>query len=445
VNISDEQQKKIFFDYEEINGIIGVISKVLTEEHVYGDEFCFEDGIFKGGTLMGLIKSLIYYTRGSYRENLVNLILIYRRYVSSVEFFDILVDIYNNLPIDSVDNHIILVRIISIIKYWFKNYIVDFKDLQLVEKVNIFIESLSKGIPAEKSWANDILKTWKAAFVDKTKLEEIKTIYPDEDPILSTKIKNIIENNVIDEIDFSELHITDFNPLELARQITLKDQNILKKIPLAELNYKTFEKPECSPFSQQANNFVNFMANWIAWEILNEPVLKKRIKVLTHCILFCEKLRMLQNFNSLFSVYSGLSQYPISRLRSTWAGLPAIVKKKWKDIQDLMNPVGNFLHLRTEQYKAKIPLVPSLTILLHDLILIEEGNIEFLDNEKNFINFEKGLLLGSIFRGFIRVQKFNYPITRVEIIHKYLERFQNQEYNADELEKLSMIVEPNHY
>jgi len=65
--------------------------------------------------------------------------------------------------------------------------------------------------------------------------------------------------------------------------------------------------------------------------------------------------------------------------------------------------------------------------------------------KKNFINFEKGLLLGSIFRGFIRVQKFNYPITRVEIIHKYLERFQNQEYNADELEKLSMIVEPNHY
>lgn len=62
------------------------------------------------------------------------------------------------------------------------------------------------------------------------------------------------------------------------------------------------------------------------------------------------------------AVVSGLSQFPVSRLKGTWRLLSSSYEAKWKELESIINPINNFKTLRELQQDAETPLIPSLSI-----------------------------------------------------------------------------------
>ena len=104
--------------------------------------------------------------------------------------------------------------------------------------------------------------------------------------ILSRKLKNIIKDS--SKFDPIDLIVLDFHPIELARQITLKDQSIFREISLEELFEENYQDEIKSPNLHKFQSEFNRITSWVCTEIVMVPVLKKRIKVLSQFIILCE-------------------------------------------------------------------------------------------------------------------------------------------------------------
>jgi len=223
-------------------------------------------------------------------------------------------------------------------------------------------------------WVKYISQTFRNTFIQSFYEYAPKSILP-------SKLKKQGEMK-LEDIDISDISILDFSVRELARQITLIDQDIIYKIPNLELMNKKFENENGSPNVQLARDTFSTLTRWVATEILQAELLKERQRIICHFILLCEKLKDLQNYNGLMAIYTGLYQFPIQRLKSTWKSINFIYLRKWRAIEELMSPMRNFRELRELQAKASPPKIPCLTILFHDLVLSEDGNEDFWDKEK---------------------------------------------------------------
>jgi len=200
---------------------------------------------------------------------------------------------------------------------------------------------------------------------------------------------------------------------------------------------KNFENPELSVNIKKANDIFITITLWVAHEIVNEPILIVRLKLLTNFILLCETLLFLKNFNGLMTIFAGLSQFSVSRLKITWANLTPNTMNKWTALENFMNPIGNFTNLRQIQMNTDPPSVPCLSLLFHDLVMIEDGNPEYMDQEKKFLNFEKALILGKTFINIKEMQKVNYSLSQVDLIQIFLRdlHFHGSEQNLVDLSK----------
>jgi len=183
------------------------------------------------------------------------------------------------------------------------------------------------------------------------------------------------------------------------------------------------------------------ITRWVACEIVKSTAIKLRIKKICHFILVCEFLLMLHNFNGLMTIFAGLSQFAITRLKTTWTSLPSEYIYKWRDLEEFMKPLGGFNNLRQMQLNSELPSVPCLSLLFHDLIQIEDGNEEYIDENKKFLNFEKALMQGRLFIHIKKTQKAKYNLQHVDFIQQY---FRNLETNISEEQiiDLSRVLEP---
>jgi hypothetical protein len=187
--------------------------------------------------------------------------------------------------------------------------------------------------------------------------------------------------------------LTDLPPLEVARQLTLIEQNIFLDIHLSEYYGAKWTKKE-APKIEEASLFSNKLSYWLAWLIVREDKIKMRVTHLTYVINLgkvwigkkgkkegkgerkrqreggdyvfglkpfsyvtflsllpslpnlLQSLLDLCNFNSLMSVYLALSLTPITRLHNTWKQVPKSGLLIWKRIKDFMSPIGNFAQYR---------------------------------------------------------------------------------------------------
>jgi len=294
----------------------------------------------------------------------------------------------------------------------------------------------------KKIWSADVLKAWKNSMKSHSKTEQVLSNNPNAPKsILSNKLKKLAEVK-LDEINMKvDVGVLDFPALELARQITLIDQEIFRKISLFELTNKNFEKDDLAPTIKKANETFVEITLWVATEIVTTTVLKQRAKVVSLFINTCEKLLVLQNYNGLMTIFAGLSQVSISRLRSTWEILPPAIINKWREIEEIINPAGHYQTLRILQQNSEPPLVPCLSLLLQDLVIIEDQHADYVDEENKFLNFEKALLLGQLFMRIKNAQKKHYDLSQVDVIQKYFRELQYLK--EEDLIKQSRVIEPS--
>jgi len=235
--------------------------------------------------------------------------------------------------------------------------------------------------------------------------------------------------------------IFEIHPTEIARQITLVEYNLYKKIKPWEClgqAWNTEEKEQRAPNILAMIDRFNRVSNWVSTEVLKQSVLKKRIKMICKFIEIAEACLAINNLNGLLEIIAGLSQGHIDRLKQTWAGVGRKYVLSLELMKELVSTTANYKNLRGYLKKVEPPCVPYIGVYLQDLVFVEEGNSDYT-LKHNLINFEKRQLLANVIREVTKYQKVPYTFQVVPFLVNYLINLVS--YDESTLYKISKVQE----
>jgi len=250
--------------------------------------------------------------------------------------------------------------------------------------------------------------------------------------------------------------ILDIDPLELARQVTIKEMNIFCSIMPEELLASEWMK-------KSGSNAVNVRAmstlstdlsNLVADTILQYEDVKKRAVVIKHWIKVAHKCLELNNYDSLMAIICSLNSSTIIRMKKTWD----LVSQKRKDIlkvlQDIVEPTKNHAVLRQRLHDHVPPCLPFVGTYLTDLTFVDIGNpatkqLPGIGGEAGIsvINFDKHMRTAKIIG---ELQRFQIPYRLVEVpeLQEWLQaqivrvRSSNDQNNVQNYYRKSLLLEP---
>jgi CRP-like cAMP-binding protein len=189
--------------------------------------------------------------------------------------------------------------------------------------------------------------------------------------------------------------VTDVDPLELARQITLIDEEYFLAIRSREFLKQAWSKhdheqraPNITKFTQN----VNRMINWFSTEILKKSTAEERAELIELFIKTAKHLFTLQNFNGVMTVLSSLHSSSISRLDQTWALVSQKQKEVFEQLTNDMSSQRNFKAYRDLLAKVNptTPCIPFLAVFLTDCTYLDDLSPDFLkEYGENFVNWSK--------------------------------------------------------
>ncbi|KIY61294.1 ras GEF [Cylindrobasidium torrendii FP15055 ss-10] len=247
---------------------------------------------------------------------------------------------------------------------------------------------------------------------------------------------------------FATIAITDFDPLELARQLTIMECNLYCAIQPEEIM-------ECGqdgvkpPLNVKAvTSLSTVITGWVMESILNEPDIKKRMNLIKFFIKVADRCSTLNNYSTPRSMLAALDSSTISRLRQTWATLPQKNRLQLEAMRRVADHGRNYHEYRSKLRNTAPPAVPFLGLYLTDVTFCREGNpshrISPLNPDKKLLNFNKYHKLARIVQD---MQRFQVPYTLKAIpeVQMYLNFiFQNAQQHGDlqDLYRRSLLVEP---
>ena len=237
--------------------------------------------------------------------------------------------------------------------------------------------------------------------------------------IESIREKENQKETIIPEVTDFIFDVFNWDPTELARQMTLITQYLYRNIGCQELllaGWTKKDKMEKSPNITKLIMRFNKISKWIMEEILSYDSSKDRAKVIEFFLSVAEELRNIHNLNDCFTVITTFNHLCIKRLKKTWNNVSQIAKDKQKKLSKLCSILKNFEAIKNEyiQYKNNITnineleegCIPYLAPYLKDLAFLEEGHKYFNDNK--LIKVHKLLVVGKNIRNIKESQMFVY-------------------------------------
>ncbi|KAF4125915.1 RasGEF [Geosmithia morbida] len=200
-----------------------------------------------------------------------------------------------------------------------------------------------------------------------------QTDTPIPSPVVSKSAQNHLNAFKVGSASPSLL---DFDPLELARQLTLKQMGIFSSILPEELLSSQWmknggaEAPNVKAMSSLSTDISNLVAD----TILQHPELKKRAAVIKQWIKVANHCLELHNYDGLMAIICSLNSSTISRLRKTWDIVSSRRKEMLRTLQKLVEPSQNNKVLRTRLHDHVPPCLPFLGMYLTDLTFVDIGN-----------------------------------------------------------------------
>ncbi|KAM0745920.1 hypothetical protein T439DRAFT_360874 [Meredithblackwellia eburnea MCA 4105] len=190
---------------------------------------------------------------------------------------------------------------------------------------------------------------------------------------------------------FRKIKFLDIDPLEIARQLTLKDCALFSQITVQECLGKAWPKQFGSdaPNISMMIDLSNAITRWVTEMILSESDLKKRANTIKHYITIAERCYELHNFSTLIHIIAGLNSTPIHRLRRTWETVNQKSMASLKHLNSIMRPDKNYKMYREALKGVTPPCVPFLGVYLTDWTFIGDGNPDNLREKPHQINFNK--------------------------------------------------------
>lgn len=311
-------------------------------------------------------------------------------------------------------------------KCWVDKFWYDFSKEEILSDILLeFINHLETS-PGLEKWAITLKKSYMKR---KDAIGNKRIIFQNNPP------KPIIPT----QIGPDGLKILDIDSEEVARQMTLIEQKLFRKIKPWEylgLGWIKNEKETKSPNILIMVNRFNEVSQWVATEICRVDNLKNRVKIMQKFIEIACKLRALNNFNGCVEIVSGLNCSSVSRLKNTINALPQKCVSILLELQEIVQRNKQYSRLRKEIHTCSPPCVPYLGLYLQDLIAVEES---IQDTDQGLINCLKKKELGSIIREIDQYKEL-YCLESVSMIQEYLKKpfYYDEETNF----RLSCYIEP---
>lgn len=416
----------------------------------HADELIFDGkNHVKGGTLIALVERL---TQHDSRDAafIDAFLLTFRSMMSPQQLFQMLLNRYTIQPPAGLTSDefnlwterkqkLIRFRVINILKRWLDEFWYEdpnSKPIQILlqSMMNFTVELKHQNSPVYEQIRNQIEIKMK---MDKATHRRIIQNTPTTPPV------PILPRNL------KKIKLSDLDPLELARQLTLREFKLFEQITPFECLTRRQSKnktrnntlegtPHIDDFIQNSNN----LTNWVSAMILTYTEPKKRAQAIKYFTNVAEYCRQHNNFSSMMAIISALSSATIHRLKKTWVLVSEKTMFVLENMKRIMNSSRNFNEYRDIIRLVIPPVIPFFGVCLTDLTFLEDANSDYLHEDSNMINFSKRMKSADIISRIMRYQVVHYPFQEVAEIQSLLTAGYSQAEPIDSQYDLSLTLEP---
>jgi len=175
------------------------------------------------------------------------------------------------------------------------------------------------------------------------------------------------------------IELVDLDVEELARQMTLMESNIVRRVCVSEFQKTAWTKrnaADIAPYLTKAIEISNHHSNWMITEILKQKSFEHMSELIVKLIKLGKAFQAIHNYSGIMQVVTALSNSAVNKLKGSWALIPAKSKDMLalEELTDLASPLGHYKKYR-DAFASRPPTEPCLPILaatLSDLNGYEE-------------------------------------------------------------------------
>lgn len=439
-----------------------ILEKTFAHELVHN-----KDGQIAGGTLPALVERLTTHDSTPDSMFVSTFYLTFRLFVTPVELAKALVDRFDYVAESPHIAGPVRLRVYNVFKGWLESHwrdMVDHDALQIIEP--FATEQLGRLLPgagkrllalAQKVSSTDgPLVPRLVSSMGKTSTS-IAQYVPADTPLppssMSKSQMGALKNW---KMGGTNPTILEFEPLELARQLTIKGMTIFCSILPEELLAEEWTKKSGSNAVnvRAMSTLATDLSNLVADTILQYDDAKKRAVTIKHWIKVAHKCLELNNYDTLMAIICSLNSSTIIRLKRTWDMVSQKRKDMLKSMQAIVSSERNSTVLRRRLQGHVPPCLPFLGMYLTDLTFVEVGLIATRQlpglgsNEGiSVINFGKHAQTAKIIG---EVQRFQIPYRLAEVpeMQEWLQaqivrvKSSSESENVQQYYRKSLLLEP---
>eukprot|EP00842_Homolaphlyctis_polyrhiza_P006669 jgi/Hompol1/7002/HPOL_005160-RA len=405
-----------------------------------------QEGQIRGGTIQALTEKLTLHDSVDANFTL-RFLLTYKSFTNSTSLFHLLekrfliqqpAGLTSSQVKEWTDQKLtpIRLRVFNVLKSWVEHYMGDEPDdNKALELIRNFAEkTMSQYMAAASAQLLRVVDRRIENGSSSTSSGRLATI-----PSTREMPPAILPKNI------KKFKFTDLDPLEIARQLTIKESELFSAIQPAEFLDKSWskkDKPNVAVNVKKLALLSNQVAGWTAATILGEPDLRKRGKTLAHFISVAEKCASLNNYSGLMSILGTIGSAHIHRLRKTWDLVPPRQLVTYETLREIMSPMRNFANYRNALRSVNPPCVPFLGCYLTDLTFLDDANPDTIKGRDNMINFGKMGKIADVLREVQQFQHIKYVLIKVQEIQDFLDSVLVVDASDTEFYDISLQLEP---
>jgi hypothetical protein len=453
-------QSTLADDAEE--GESKMLEKTFAHELLHNKE-----GQIAGGTLQALVERLTTHDSTPDSVFVSAFYLTFRLFATPIELATALIDRFEYVGESPHIAGPVRLRVYNVFKGWLESHWRNLSDQEALSLIESFAnEKLARALPAagrrllslaqKVSSTDGLLVPRQISSMGKTSTSLAQYVPADSPlppPNMSKSSISALKNW---KMGGSPPTILEFDPLELARQLTIKEMNIFCSIMPEELLGSEWTK-------RSGSNAINVRAmstlstdlsNLVADTILQYDDAKKRAVIIKHWIKIAHKCLELNNYDSLMAIICSLNSSTIVRLKRTWE----IVSQKRKDVlkglQSVLESDKNYAVLRRRLHDHVPPCLPFVGTYLTDLTFVDAGNPATKQlpgcsehDGMSVINFDKHARTAKIIGELQRFQ-IPYRLTEVPELQEWIQaqivrvKSSSEHENVQQYYRKSLLLEP---
>ncbi|KAL6707824.1 Guanine nucleotide exchange factor lte1 [Coniothyrium glycines] len=152
----------------------------------------------------------------------------------------------------------------------------------------------------------------------------------------------------------------------------------------------------------------NLVVKWVVSECVLTEDLEERARCITKYIHIAQHARRLRNYATMYQISIALISNDVSKLKKTWALVPAAELLIMKELEALVQPLKNFHNLRLEMETTSVEegCIPFIGIYTRDLIYNAQKP-PFIDappvDGERLVNFDRHHTAATIVKNLLRL------------------------------------------